>query len=530
DGEGKFTKFYSEDGSYEIVKDNTTGKEKHIIYIGGSPYESNIVYLKNYTESSGSYKFLHKDYLGSILAISDEAGNKLEQRHFDAWGNLTHLQIGNGAIITDRQQLATSCLLIDRGYTSHEHFGEIGIIHMNGRLYDPLLRRFLNADEFIQDPYNTQNYNKYGYVMNNPLLYNDPTGEIMGWDDALIAIGIAIFTSVATDYYLNQPISFGNMFQSVVMSLASAGISSAIGDVFLAGTKVAESLGKTGTIIAKAGAHAIAQGTLSYVQGGNFLSGALSGAFASVSNDLLGLALNNVGDNSILKSDAFALFNGAVSGGVGSVLGGGNFWAGAGQGLIVTAFNYLAHQVNAIDGDDPKQKTPGNKYGTLEEYRAWRDYSGYHKGETKMDRIFRLMNSSHIEIMGDEGAGGGMMYGSGGGRGAVAKDITSRLQRHVTEAAAEVDRLGDGAFTPKQVRAIQRNPNLRAAFRGNRIDVKARDAIEKDPALQHLKSNYSKGPDFVDPKTGKWWDMTTPAQWQKHVNKYGAGGTLLRTR
>ena len=35
-------------------------------------------------EEKGSYKFLHKDYLGSILAISDEEGNKLEQRHYDA--------------------------------------------------------------------------------------------------------------------------------------------------------------------------------------------------------------------------------------------------------------------------------------------------------------------------------------------------------------------------------------------------------------------------------------------------------------
>ena len=80
--DGKFTKFYSEDGSFEVVKDNITGKEKHILYIGGNPYESNIIYLKNYDESTGSYKFLHKDYLGSILSISDELGNKLEQRHY----------------------------------------------------------------------------------------------------------------------------------------------------------------------------------------------------------------------------------------------------------------------------------------------------------------------------------------------------------------------------------------------------------------------------------------------------------------
>lgn len=180
DTEGKFTKFYSEDGSFEVLRDNTTGKEKHIVYIGGSPYESNIIYLKNFDEVNGSYKFLHKDYLGSILSISDEAGNKLEQRHFDAWGNFTHLQIGNSAIITDKNIIDHSLLIIDRGYTSHEHFGEVGIIHMNGRLYDPLLRRFLNADENIQAPTNTQNYNKYGYVMNNPLIYNDPSGEFLG--------------------------------------------------------------------------------------------------------------------------------------------------------------------------------------------------------------------------------------------------------------------------------------------------------------------------------------------------------------
>ncbi|WP_417430975.1 polymorphic toxin type 23 domain-containing protein [Halpernia sp.] len=187
DQEGKFTKFYSEDGSYEILKDNVTGKEKHLLYIGGTPYDSNIVFIKNYTETKGSYKFLHKDYLGSILAVSDENGNALEQRHYDAWGNFTHLKIGTGAIITDKNIIDNTALLIDRGYTSHEHFAEVGIIHMNGRLYDPLLRRFLNADENIQDPTNTQNYNKYGYVLNNPLIYSDSNGEWFGIDDLIVA-------------------------------------------------------------------------------------------------------------------------------------------------------------------------------------------------------------------------------------------------------------------------------------------------------------------------------------------------------
>lgn len=48
---------------------------------------------------------------------------------------------------------------------------------MNGRLYDAKLHRFLQPDNYVQDPSNTQNYNRYGYVLNNPLKYTDPSGE-----------------------------------------------------------------------------------------------------------------------------------------------------------------------------------------------------------------------------------------------------------------------------------------------------------------------------------------------------------------
>ncbi|GAA4166992.1 hypothetical protein GCM10022217_41600 [Chryseobacterium ginsenosidimutans] len=217
DGDGTFTKFYSEDGSFEVQVNNTTGAEKHILYIGGSPYESNIIFVKNYAETTGSYKFLHKDYLGSILAITDEAGNNLEQKHFDAWGNMTHYKKGNNAIVTDRNQIntiiANGNLLIDRGYTGHEYFPEVGIIHMNGRLYDPLLRRFLNADENIQDPTNTQNYNKYGYVLNNPLMFNDPNGEcfvpLFGVLMASWLAGAIVGTMVAAGMYILKSIVNG---------------------------------------------------------------------------------------------------------------------------------------------------------------------------------------------------------------------------------------------------------------------------------------------------------------------------------
>ena len=67
--------------------------------------------------------------------------------------------------------------LLDRGYTGHEHLLSVGLIHMNGRLYDPVLHRFLQPDNYVQDLFNTQNFNRYGYCLNNPLVYVDQNGE-----------------------------------------------------------------------------------------------------------------------------------------------------------------------------------------------------------------------------------------------------------------------------------------------------------------------------------------------------------------
>ena len=64
----------------------------------------------------------------------------------------------------------------NRGFTGHEHLDSVGLIHMNGRAYDPELGRFLSVDPFIQFPDNSQSLNPYTYVMNNPLSGTDPTG------------------------------------------------------------------------------------------------------------------------------------------------------------------------------------------------------------------------------------------------------------------------------------------------------------------------------------------------------------------
>ena len=288
--EGKFVKYYSEDNDFEILYDTGTGNEKHIIYIGGSPYESEIVYIKPFKDEA-RFNFLHKDYLGSILAITDFDKNILEQRHFDAWGNFTHLKVGGNEYIGDdlKSFLKTQVeryggLIVDRGYTSHEHLYGVELIHMNGRLYDSHLQRFLNADENIQDPYNTQNYNKYGYVMNNPLMYNDPSGEFVPF--AIFAGMGAFWGSVASAAVLGAAIgagmyalsamymgnfSWGAFGKALFTGFYTGAVSSGLGQVFNAANFWA-------TVGNGALAGAGSGGVTSLINGTNFLEGLSKGA------------------------------------------------------------------------------------------------------------------------------------------------------------------------------------------------------------------------------------------------------------
>jgi RHS repeat-associated protein len=174
-------KYYSADGSMEIKENKLTGSVEFITYIGGDAYSAPIV-LKS-DGISEEYLYLHRDYQGSILAITNNSAQIIEKRLFDAWGNIIKVQDGLGNTLN-------GLTIIDRGYTGHEHLQTVGIIHMNGRLYDPKLHRFLQPDNYIQDPINTQSYNRYGYCWNNPFSHTDISGEYIGWDDlAVVVVG-----------------------------------------------------------------------------------------------------------------------------------------------------------------------------------------------------------------------------------------------------------------------------------------------------------------------------------------------------
>lgn len=257
--------------------------------------------MKDFNATEGSYRFLHKDYIGSILAISDEAGNRLEQRHFDAWGNFTHLKIGNDPTITNKVLINERMLVLDRGYTGHEHFDEVGIIHMNGRLYDPLLRRFLNADENIQDPTNTQNYNKYGYVMNNPMMYNDPSGEFWGW--LIGAVVGSYFSGVQANNGNFNPVKWDwkNTWTSVVGGgIAGAALGQGIQNISVSGAKLLQN-----SVVGAAGG--IFNGLSS---GQNIFKSALTGfAGVNTSIDVFSNKMNSTDISSVYSSRKNSNYN-----------------------------------------------------------------------------------------------------------------------------------------------------------------------------------------------------------------------------
>jgi len=164
----RYRKHYSADGSIEIKQDMSTGDVEFITYIGGDGYSAPLVLKSNGVLQN--YLYLLRDYQGTINGVCDQNGVLLEKRIFDAWGSIVKVEDGAGNVLA-------GLTILDRGYTGHEHLQRMALINMNGRLYDPKLHRFLQPDNFVQDSYNTQNYNRYGYCWNNPLRYTDPSGE-----------------------------------------------------------------------------------------------------------------------------------------------------------------------------------------------------------------------------------------------------------------------------------------------------------------------------------------------------------------
>ncbi|GGE96299.1 hypothetical protein GCM10008027_21670 [Pseudoalteromonas gelatinilytica] len=143
-----------------------SGNVEHKYYVG------NTVVIDSTDAKQSKTLYTHKDHLGTTVTVTDANGSVVQHINYDAWGKQNRFYTSSSLVSLLNQQSPVE----SKGYTGHKEISDLGIIHMNGRIYDPTLGRFLQADPFIQAPLYSQSYNRYSYVINNPLSYTDPTG------------------------------------------------------------------------------------------------------------------------------------------------------------------------------------------------------------------------------------------------------------------------------------------------------------------------------------------------------------------
>ncbi len=154
------TKYYF-GGSCE--REVAGGVTTQYIWIGGDAYTAVAVAKKVGTGSWVVYN-IFRDHLGTITHLKN-GSNAADEYNFDAWGRRRDKDDWTYTLTSE------PALFADRGFTSHEYLEDFKLYNMNGRMYDPVVARFLSPDPVVQDPTFTQNLNRYSYCLNNPLRF-----------------------------------------------------------------------------------------------------------------------------------------------------------------------------------------------------------------------------------------------------------------------------------------------------------------------------------------------------------------------
>lgn len=259
---------------------------------------------------------------------------------------------------------------------------------MNGRVYDPTLGRFLSADPFVGDVGDSQDYNRFSYLGNNPLGGTDPSGYFSLKDGLKIvaAVVVGVLTAGAA-LYGYAALMGGSFVGGFAGALSSVGLAAgwgggwaiaagagfgfgssfagsllnggSIGDAFKAGVIggivggiSAGVAGKIGDFAEANGwfagtgqslAHGALQGGLTEATGGEFRHGFYAGFASSALAGASSLAPGGTTGQTVAA---------AVVGGTASAIGGGKFANGAVSGAFTYMFNHAAHGNASADNRD----------------------------------------------------------------------------------------------------------------------------------------------------------------------------------
>ncbi|MBI5917946.1 MAG: RHS repeat-associated core domain-containing protein, partial [Nitrosomonadales bacterium] len=342
-----------------------------------------------------------KDHLGSITAqingdpnpavlpngtTNPQAGRyAIQYLSYDIWGKQRY---PNGTA-DPTGQLNNPDMY--HGYTGHEMLDDVGLIHMNGRLYDPVMARFVSADPMVEAINNLQSLNRYSYIWNNPLAFSDPSGycflgcfwQPKNWENTVKVVAIA-----AAAYYTGGLVSswaFSSMAGSAAASAVAAGTTLTSIQV---GAMYGASMALGGAAAGFTGGLLMSGGNLDYAFQ-SAIAGGLTSGLSSFGGAMFGVAGNIVGQG--------------VGSGISAQMFGGDFTIGLKYGLL-GALRSNAFQLMQISTDALASKAWGGEARTDLLGRIW-TYGGRKCGKGGAGQCDSLFNRLGLLMRSEATAG-----------------------------------------------------------------------------------------------------------------------------
>lgn len=287
--------------------------------------------------------------MGSTALLANEQGREIDgsRLSYDAWGQARPVTGSNAYRSPVPGQTAPGIPGRPLGYTGHLNMDSLGLIHMGGRVYDPELGRMASPDPSVQFPLNSQGFNRYSYVNNNPLSYTDPSGYFtFGQLAKMVAIA---FVSYYTAGWVT------NAWMTAGTSSAAAGsgaTATAVGGA-TAGTSAVATSSTTASLAAGGGATGTSAATVTL--SGQMIGGATGGFVggALYTGDLRG-GLNGTFAGAVFGGIDFG-YSGqwnlsrvavqTLAGGAVAKIEGSDFQAGLKSAFVVSALNQAAYSM-----------------------------------------------------------------------------------------------------------------------------------------------------------------------------------------
>ena len=341
--------------AYQRVEAGGSASHRHHVFAAGR-LVAVVVRASSPAASAPSSRCQRHDALGSVDLVTDHRGRVAAHQAFSPFGERRG-PIAHPAARASPGAAALVAAATPRGFTGHEELASVGLVHMNARVYDPALGRFLSPDPVVQFAHDGQAHNRYAYARNNPLKHVDPSGHVFKRIARFAKRHLRTIASIAATVALSAvglpPIAAS----ALVAGLSTLAAGGGLGDALLSAAFAAAAAGLSkwvggrglGRLQAHA-AHGLAQGGVSRLAGGSFRAGFWGGSVGHWAGGGV-MSLGGAGSMHVAGRTALA----AMAGGAAAELGGGKF----GNGAVSAAF---AHLFNNEGGKARKRMTPEQEF------------------------------------------------------------------------------------------------------------------------------------------------------------------------